>query len=83
MNTSLLEDPHTLTQIQDYWKIWQGKKDDYNDPLQWWDEGKLYIKKKIIHISSQNKKARKQMQINLQNQLEILERQYNNPSQSH
>ena len=53
---SLLDNPQTLSQIQDHWRMWQGKKDDFENPLQWWDDGKDYIKRKIIHISSQNKK---------------------------
>ncbi len=83
LNTSILEDQDSLLQIQDHWKMWQGQKLKYNDPLQWWDAGKEYIKKKVIHICSTKKKERKQKQLDLQNRLDMLEKLYKNPNQTH
>ena len=76
MNVSLLDDPEMVQKISDYWVKWQNRKDHYMDPLEWWEDGKKYVKKKIIHESSVIKRQKLAKEKEYHTKLKQLEKEY-------
>ena len=55
LNNSLLSKSNTAEIITNLWNTWTENKVNYNNPLEWWDEGKKRIKEMMIKIGKKEK----------------------------
>ncbi|EDO26431.1 predicted protein, partial [Nematostella vectensis] len=65
-NNSLLTDALLDAEIQHFWTYWLTRKNDYDNPLIWWDKAKQHFKR----ISIKHSTARRKTQRNERSQLE-------------
>ena len=72
LNNSILDYPHVITELNTTWDNWRMRKPEYVDLLTWWDHGKLVLKNKLIELSSEIPRIRKQKYIENKESLEYL-----------
>ena len=73
-NNSLLDDDIFNTEMNQFWTEWLGKKNDFDNPLKWWDKAKLHFKNVAIQRSTQLRKQRRHACKQLEDKLQRLQR---------
>ena len=43
LNTSILQEENFNVEMEEFWKFWQDKKQNYKEITTWWDMGKKHI----------------------------------------
>lgn len=58
LNNSFLEEENFKGMVKGVWEEWGNHKQDYENPLEWWDEGKTQIKRAVISFSAEAARKR-------------------------
>lgn len=53
LNNTVLNYPHVISEITTAWQNWKLRKDEYENILMWWEDGKTMLKNKFIELSSE------------------------------
>ena len=66
-----MENKDYKTKIFSFWQKWQERKQNYEDPTTWWDNGKKFIQGITKDFCTELKETEKKLQLQLQLQLEL------------
>ena len=77
LNSSILQNKEYQNKITSFWQKWQQRKQNYQDPTVWWDNGKKFIQGITKDFCTKLKETEKEHLHQLQIELQTLQIQKN------
>ena len=70
LNETLLSDENYMNAFRTFWEGWKERKGDFDNPAEWWDIGKIEIKRLSIKHSVTKSRQNMKTEQNLRKQYE-------------
>ena len=77
LNSSILQNKEYQNKITSFWQKWQQRKQNYQDPTVWWDNGKKFIQGITKDFCTKLKETEKEHLHQLRMELQTLQIQKN------